>query len=184
MLLLLRRHSIALHLWLLALHWLTWHWLTRHGLAITLHWLLHRLTVALHRLLSHGLLTPSLRWLAHWLPVSLHWLLTIALRRHSLGHTLSRHLVAPISLWLLRLHALWLLLLLLLSGVWVLRLAHRLLGLLLLLRSGRLGGAARCGNLLQKIVLLEVAAKFVVVDALLDADEHIVELQIKLISLL
>ena len=181
LLLLLRRHSVALHLRLLALHWLA-----RHGLSITLHWLAHRLTVALHRL-SHGL-TPSLCWLAHWLAVALHWLLTVPLRRHSLGHTLRRHSVATISLGLLRLHTLRLhALRLLLSRVWILRLTHRLLGLLgllLLLRSGRLNGTTRCGNLLQKIVLLEVAAKFVVVDALLNADEHIVELQVELISLL
>jgi len=190
LLLLLGRHSIPLHLhlWLLPWHRLAWHRLAWHGLAVTLHWLAHRLahwlTVALHRLLLHGL-APSLRLLAHWLPIALHWLLTVALRRHSLGHPLSRHSVPTIS-HALRGHALWLLLLL--SRVRLLgrlRLTLRLLGLLgLLLRSGRLDDATRCGNLRQKIVLLKVAAKFVVIDALLDADEYIVELQVELVSLL
>ena len=148
--------------------------LGRHSIPLHLHlWLLPWHRLAWHRLAWHGL------------AVTLHWLLTVALRRHSLGHPLSRHSVPTIS-HALRGHALWLLLLL--SRVRLLgrlRLTLRLLGLLgLLLRSGRLDDATRCGNLRQKIVLLKVAAKFVVIDALLDADENIVELQVELVSLL
>ena len=190
--LLLLRHSIALH-WLLLLS------VALHGLGISLNWLLpvvlglhrlrvalglHRLPITLSRLLSvtlnrllavglrlHRLLSVSLRLLTVSLSLRLHAPGCLLLLRHAVAlHRLS---IATITLWLLAWllwlsggigsHGLWL------SGC---RLSRRCLSWL------------RCLNLLEKIVLLKVATKLVVVDVLLKTDESVVELDVELSALL
>ena len=200
--LLLLRHSIALHRLLLLS-------VALHGLGISLNWLLpvalglhrlrvalglHRLPITLSRLLSvtlnrllsvslglsrllavglrlHRLLSVSLRLLTVSLSLRLHAPGCLLLLRHAVAlHRLS---IATITLWLLAWllwlsggigsHGLWL------SGC---RLSRRCLSWL------------RCLNLLEKIVLLKVATKLVVVDVLLKTDESVVELDVELSALL
>ena len=146
--------------WLLAWHLLTW----RHLQAS-----LHRLAVALHLLASRGLLTR------HWLAIasiSLDWGLSVALARwHGSWH-------APISLHLLGLlgrrhrHTIA-------TVSWHLTRSSWLS--LRLLSSCCAAGPAK---LTKKFVLLQIAAELEIVDALLQANQDVIELHVELGALL
>ena len=155
----LHRLSIALDLTrLLALHWLS----------VALRWHAVALRLTLHGLTLHGL-TVALRLTLHGLAVSLTgchclWHAAIALHRR----LLSRH-------WLLR------------HGLSVSTVSWHLTGSSC--TSWLLAGSLRCAasdtaKLGHQIILLQVTAHFVIVDALLQADKNVIKFHIELGSLL
>ena len=151
--------------WLLAWHLLAWHLLTWHLPAS-----LHRLSVALHLLTGRGLLTR------HRLPVasiSLDRGLSVSLTRwHGRWH-------APISLHLLGLlgrrhrHAIA-------TVSWHLTRGSSWLGLRLLCSCC----ATSSAKLTKKVVLLQIAGELKIVNALLQANQDIIELHVELCALL
>jgi len=192
--LLLLRHSIPLRRLLLLLT------VALHRLCISLSWLLpvalglHRLPIALHRLLpvalSWLLLSVALDGLLS-VGLSLHWLLAVSLRLLAVGLGLRLH--TPTCL-LLSWHAITLHRLLLAVAavtLWLLTWSWQLAWLLLRSRRDSLWLLSRdwlswlrCLDLLKKVVLLQVASELIVVDALLQTDKSIVELDIELGALL
>lgn len=182
--LLLRRHPIAHHRGLLTLHRLLL--LALHGLSVHVRGLAHlRLAVHLRLLTLHRLLAIllHLRLLAIGLRLAVTHsrLLAITLRHAVLAVSLGlagllltvalrRHAVLTVGLRLLGLGLAWLLL------CW-------LLGLSLRLGRCRLGGLRSC-NLLHQFVLLQITAELVIIDALLQANEDVVELDVELSALL
>ena len=161
----LHRLSVALHLArLLALHWLTvalW-W---HAVALRLTWL-HGLAVALR-------LTRLLTWL-HWL--TLHGLAVALTGCHCRWHT-----AVALHRWLLSRHRL------LRHGLSVSTVCWHLTGscwTTWLLAGSLASAACDTTQLGHKIILLKVTAHFVIVDALLQADEDVVELHVELGTLL
>jgi len=161
--------------WLaIALHWLA---VALHGLTVALHWLavsLHGLSTITLWLLStwchdrwHSVLLGLaiawllhlLAWLLHGLTVALHWL------------AVSLHGLSTITLWLLSRLARLSRLSRLSSG-WLTSISRRSV-------SGRTSSV-----FLDQVVLLKVTAELVVVDALLELDQDVVQLHVELSSLL
>ena len=157
--------SIALDLTrLLALHWLpVTLWLHAVALRLALWWHAVALRLALHRL------TVALRLALHRLTISLTGC-------HCLWHT-----AIALHRWLLPRHRL------LRHGLSVSTVSWHLTGgccTSWLLAGSLRGAASDTAKLAHQIILLQVTAHFVIVDALLQADQNVVKLHVELGSLL